>query len=93
MDAQYIHTNLAVRSIAAFCKQQSGPDVEIAEFTINMRTELILEKLVEMNADVYAFSCYIWNIGMICEVAAELRKICPTAFILAGGPQVSYHCE
>ena len=93
MDAQYIHTNLAVRSIAAYCKQQSGPEVEIAEFTINMRTELILEKLVEMNADVYAFSCYIWNIGMICEVAAELRKICPTALILAGGPQVSYHCE
>ncbi len=93
MDAQYIHTNLAVRSIAAYCKQQNGPEVEIIEFTINMRTELILEKLAELKADVYGFSCYIWNVGMVCEVAAELRKICPAALLLAGGPQVSYHSE
>lgn len=92
LNAQYIHTNLAVRSIAAYCAVQNGPPVHWAEYTINQPMAHILESLVRKKADVYLFSCYIWNIEEVCALARELKKLRPAAQLWAGGPQVSWHC-
>ncbi|MDL2324316.1 B12-binding domain-containing radical SAM protein [Ruminococcaceae bacterium OttesenSCG-928-A16] len=93
IDAQYFHTNLAVRSIAAYTQKQAGIAPQILEFTINQRAELLLEKIYKAKPDAIVFSCYIWNIEMVCALAAELQKLLPNTFLAAGGPQVSYHCE
>lgn len=93
VDAQYIHANLAVRSIAAYSAAQGGPLPEIAEFTINHRADAILAALAARQADAVLFSCYIWNISIIREVAANLRKLYPALLIGAGGPEVSYNSE
>lgn len=92
VNSQYIHTNLAVRSIAA-CLRQGGFSAAFAEFTINQRQPYILQQLYRQGAGAYFFSVYIWNVELVCALAADLRKLCPKALLLAGGPQVTYHTE
>lgn len=67
--------------------------IEIAEYTINQRMEDILADVYKRQADVAAFSCYIWNIEMIGQVITELHKLCPELPIWLGGPEVSYEPE
>jgi radical SAM superfamily enzyme YgiQ (UPF0313 family) len=37
-----------------------------------------------------AFSCYIWNITQILEIAKKIKQLNPACKILLGGPEVSY---
>ena len=89
VNAKFIHTNLAVYNLAAYAKD-SGMDICLSEYTINNRTEEILKELYRQKADIIAFSCYIWNIKMILELAEELHKVLPETEIWLGGPEVSY---
>ncbi len=89
VNAKFIHTNLAVYNLAAYAKD-SGMDICLSEYTINNRTEEILKELYRQKADIIAFSCYIWNIKMIQELAEELHKVLPETEIWLGGPEVSY---
>lgn len=92
INAKYIHSNLAVYSLRAYAKKQ-GHDVQIAEYTINQRKETILEQIYLKKPDVLAFSCYIWNIDYVTEIAQEFHKLCPDVPIWAGGPEVSFETE
>lgn len=89
VNAKFIHTNLAVYNLAAYAKD-SGMDICLSEYTINNRTEEILKELYRQKADIIAFSCYIWNIKMILELAEGLHKVLPETEIWLGGPEVSY---
>lgn len=101
VNAKYIHSNPAVYSLKAYARerlgeefwQRKGLDVEIAEYTINMRAEDILADLFRREPDVAAFSCYIWNWRMIREVAAELVKVLPGIPVWLGGPEVSFEAK
>ena len=44
-----------------------------------------------MGSDVYAFSCYMWNITAIRRVLRELLTARPEAYVILGGPQVMNH--
>lgn len=92
INAKYIHSNLAVYSLRAYANTK-GHDVQIAEYTINQRTDYILEQIYRKKPDVLAFSCYIWNIDYVLEVAEEFHKLCPEVPIWAGGPEVSFETE
>ncbi|WP_239404779.1 cobalamin-dependent protein [Frankia sp. Cj3] len=48
----------------------------------------IIRDLVGSAADVYAFSCYVWNMNLVRSVAAALRQARPYVQIIFGGPQV-----
>lgn len=89
VNAKYIHTNLAVYSLRAYTNEYKR-NVVIAEFTINHYAEDILKEIYKEQADVIAFSCYIWNIDIIIQVMEELRKVQPKVKIWFGGPEVSY---
>ena len=95
INAKYIHSNLAVFCLKAYADREkiAGADIAIREYTINHYVEDILQDLYECHADVIIFSCYIWNITFVNELAGELKKICPETQIWAGGPEVSYHVE
>lgn len=43
--------------------------------------------------DIAAFSCYVWNIEYIKQIAALIRLIDCNVKILYGGPEVSYNSE
>lgn len=92
INAKYIHSNLAIFSLKAYADRKKIPEAEIIlkEYTINNYVEDILQDLYEEKADVVIFSCYIWNISFVRELAAELKKVSPDVKIWAGGPEVSY---
>ena len=83
VDAKYIHTNLAVHSLKAY-SEIYGDHINIAQFSINHSKDDILRGIYLEQADVVAFSCYIWNIGLILRVIKSLRKIQPQVKIWFG---------
>ena len=89
VNAKYIHSNLAVYSLYRYTKKYRNY-VSMKEYTINQRTEEIMESIYRRRPDVLCFSCYIWNISMIRELAAQLHKVLPDLKIWLGGPEVSY---
>ena len=92
INAKYIHSNLAIFSLKAYADRKKIPGAEIIlkEYTINNYVEDILQDLYEAKADIIIFSCYIWNISFVRELAAELKKVSPEVKFWAGGPEVSY---
>ena len=95
INAKYIHSNLAVYSLKAYAEKyaKSNHQIEIAEYTINQYTDEIMRDIYERKPDAIGFSCYIWNISMVQEIAADYKKICPNVDIWVGGPEVSYNAE
>ncbi|MEG0377584.1 MAG: DUF4080 domain-containing protein, partial [Eubacterium sp.] len=87
VNAKYIHTNLAIRSLK---KATQRDDVILCEVTINDQIHNITEKLLHFDADAYGFSCYIWNMEMIVKIGEVLKKSKPECYIFWGGPEVSY---
>ena len=92
VNAKYIHSNLAVYCLKSYAASK-GQEADIAEYTINQQTGDVLRDLYERNADVVAFSCYIWNIDFIKTVIKDYKKIRPQSEIWLGGPEVSYRGE
>lgn len=90
VNAKYIHSNPAVYSLRGFVAEELRSHVEIAEYTINHRTEDILGDIYRRKPDVVAFSCYIWNWEMIQNIIVELHKILPEVPVWLGGPEVSF---
>ncbi|MBQ4526518.1 MAG: DUF4080 domain-containing protein [Clostridia bacterium] len=87
LNAKYVHTNLAVRYL--YQVSEKICDVEITEFSINDNVIAIEREILKTNSDVVAFSCYIWNIEMIKNIASDIKKS-SGATIIFGGPEVSY---
>ncbi|MCF2667927.1 B12-binding domain-containing radical SAM protein [Faecalicatena contorta] len=87
INAKYIHSNLAVYSLKAYSQDEG---VELAEYTINQRSEDILMDIYKRRPDVLCFSCYIWNLDVVEELVRELGKLMPDLVIWLGGPEVSY---
>ena len=92
INAKYIHSNLAVYDLRAYAKEYRD-SVELAEYTINHRSEYILQEIYKRKPDVLCFSCYIWNYEYVKEVASEFHKLRPEVPIWVGGPEVSYEIE
>lgn len=93
VNAKYIHSNPAVYSLRAYAGTEYEKNIEIAEYTINHRTEDILSDIYRRQPTVIAFSCYIWNWRMIMELVGEICKILPGVPIWLGGPEVSFDAE
>ena len=55
--------------------------------------EDILEGIYKAKPDVLMFSCYIWNIAFVEELAEEFHKLRPEVPVWVGGPEVSYETE
>lgn len=89
INAKYIHSNPAVYSLRS-CAGEYESCVDIAEFTINQQPAYILQEIYKHYPDVIAFSCYIWNRGMMDAIIPNLHKLLPQTDIWAGGPEVTY---
>ena len=89
INAKYIHSNLAVYSLKANCGVYES-QVKLMEYSINQYAEEIFQSLYREKADVICFSCYIWNIDIIGQVAGWLSQVAPGVQIWLGGPEVSF---
>lgn len=89
LNAKYIHSNPAIYNLRAYCRKHKDC-IELAEYTINHYVEDILMDIYKKKPQWIGFSCYIWNIGMICELGREIHKLLPDVPIWLGGPEVSH---
>lgn len=92
VNAKYIHSNLAVYSLKKYA-EDSGMDIEIAEYTINNLSEKVVWDIYLRKPDVLAFLCYIWNISFIRRIIKDIVKLMPGRHIWLGGPEVSFECR
>ena len=92
MNAKYIHSSLALRSIQRYCREYDAHITKL-ELTINHYENEILRSIYDEKPDVLAFSCYIWNMEMIEKLIPTLSKILPNCKIILGGPEVSFNSE
>ena len=92
INAKYIHSNLAVYSLKAAAENYSD-HISIAEYTINNRVEEILDDIYVKKPGMIGFSCYIWNINMVKDIAQCIKKVLPKCRIICGGPEVSFDSE
>lgn len=91
LNSSYSHTNLALRYIREKFTAQKHSNLKIVfiERTINEQWLNLLDILLSEKADVYAFSCYIWNRLLVESLSKNIKKILPHTAILWGGPDVS----
>lgn len=87
INAKYIHTNLAVRYLRELC------GLAIREYSINDRVEAVTADLYRSGHKLVLFSCYIWNIRMVLDVCARLKKADPSIVTALGGPEVSFDAQ
>ena len=90
LHAKYAHASLALPLLAAVCRDIPGVTVTSAEYTVNEPREQILRHIVTEQANVIAFSCYIWNIEHTLRIASDIKKIAPDTLIALGGPEASF---
>ncbi|MDO4601039.1 MAG: B12-binding domain-containing radical SAM protein [Eubacteriales bacterium] len=91
-NAKYIHSNLAVYNLRAYAEKYRE-NIILKEYTINQQKDEILRDIYLENPDIICFSCYIWNISFVKEIAEDLKKILPDSVFWAGGPEVSFDAE
>ncbi len=89
LDASYVHKSLSIRCLRAPL-ERSGFDTVCIEHTIKEKRLSILKRLVSECAEIYCFSCYIWNIGEMLALSEKLKKLLPDSAVIFGGPEVSF---
>ncbi|HLL48438.1 MAG TPA: cobalamin B12-binding domain-containing protein [Longimicrobiaceae bacterium] len=75
------------------CKDPAiAREYEFEQFTTSVKSPVddILPRLLRAAGDVYAFSCYVWNMALVRRLVAGLQAARPHARILLGGPQVMH---
>ena len=93
LNASWSHAALSVRCLADALRAADLCDVRVIEGNLRDRTRSLLELLYNENADVYGFSCYIWNVTEQLALAQSLHALRPAARIVLGGPEVSFATE
>ncbi|HIJ86121.1 MAG TPA: DUF4080 domain-containing protein [Desulfuromonadales bacterium] len=90
LHAKYSHASLALPCLAAYCRDIPDADFTIREWTVNEPREHLLKLVMAEQADLIAFSCYIWNIELTLKVISDIKMIVPETMIVLGGPEVSF---
>lgn len=55
--------------------------------------DVVLDELLGKHSDIYAMSCYIWNMGLTRWLLDRLYDANPDAEFILGGPQVMNHIQ
>lgn len=88
LHAKYSHASLALPCLAAFSQNIPNTSIKICEWTTSEPREQLLRQIMAEQADVVAFSCYIWNIEKSLRIASDIKKVAPQTRIIFGGPEV-----
>lgn len=92
LNSKYIHASLSpwclLGGVREFCKTQVN--AAVIESTINADLDDFVESIGK--ADVYAFSCYIWNIEQTLYICSKLKEKSNCKIVL-GGPEVAYRAK
>lgn len=94
-NSRYTHVSLAIRGLRAYLKQHwpDHPPIQCLEMTIQEPLLHQLRRILQHNARVIAFSCYIWNITTLRSLTRQLRRLRPDCLIIWGGPEAGSAAE
>ena len=92
LNSKYIHASLSLWCLFAGIREFCKTDVTafVCESTINANLDEFIKNIDK--TDVYAFSCYIWNIEQTLYVCKKLKEKYNTKIVL-GGPEVAYRAK
>lgn len=96
VNSRFSHMNPALYSIYDYVDGHLAPelrkdfDIVIREFNINQDRHDVRAALLHERADLYLFSCYIWNISYIDHLLSYLGQSLPDASLIGGGPEVQH---
>lgn len=93
INAKYIHPTMSIYQL----KYNTNYECDIKEFTIKEGIDKIYlsikNLLLTNNYDLIGFSCYLWNIELICSLSKVIKQNFPNIKILLGGPEVCYEAD
>ncbi len=92
INAKYIHSSLSVWYLKNSLSDDLGQTV-VREFTINDSYDRVFSSVYLEKPDILAFSCYIWNMGMVRSLVRDVHKVLPKSRIILGGPEASYDSQ
>lgn len=91
INAKYIHTSPAVRLLDEAVDESYSSS--FVEFAIKDEPMRMVDTILSYKPLIVGFSCYIWNITIVLEIARILKEENSNIIILLGGPEVSYDTE
>ena len=84
------HSCLAIRCLQTALLEAGYADTHCAEFSLRDRTATVLSHLVGARANVYSFSCYIYNVEQTLALARDVKTLLPDCHVVFGGPEASF---
>ncbi len=95
INSKYIHSSLAVWYLFSAIKEKCSGEVvaEVFEATVNRNIYEVCEEILNKNADLISFSCYIWNIEYTKKLITLLYEKNPYINIILGGPEATFSCK
>lgn len=91
LNTKYVHTNIALKYLYETVYQKYS--TQLKEFSVNEPLEKILATISAYEAQIVAFSVYIWNIEETLKLCEDLKAIYPDKILVLGGPEVTYQAE
>lgn len=95
LNSQYVHSSLASWYLLAGLRKYGKEEITacVYENTINFDRIKIISDIVQKNPKIIGFSCYIWNIEAVIEIAKKVKTALPESILIFGGPEVSYNAR
>lgn len=90
INSKFSHSNLAVRYLSDYLRKQTQVKASFLELTINQDVDHMISKILEDKPEAVGFSCYIWNIDLVLQIAETIKIGNSSIQIILGGPEVSF---
>ena len=87
VNSKYTHSSLALRYFRENC------GCGIFECSVNDNIFDVFSKMSEIDADIFAFSTYIWNVEYVLKLASVIKSANDKIKIVLGGPEAGYNAE
>lgn len=90
LNSGYVHSALAPWYLKAAARDLPL-SLEVVEHTVNEPVRTVAEDIVKRSPQMLAISVYIWNVQVVRDLAALIKKRMPDIVLAVGGPEVSYN--
>jgi radical SAM superfamily enzyme YgiQ (UPF0313 family) len=91
-NARYAHSAFGARYLLANLGELKAR-AELLEFDLAVQPRQAAERILAGRPRIVSIGCYIWNIDLVTQVAALLKRIRPETTLILGGPEISHETE
>ena len=82
--------SLAISCLKTYADKVLGNSVNIRNLNIlDTDEEKLIKAIREHKPSIIGFSCYLWNVGIICDFCHKVKNLFPEIKILLGGPEAT----